>query len=177
MCPRRCIRAPGAASVPCSSQNQEKTKIPKPGAYAKKTPKICSPTPGAYANAKFVMLRGGSRPPQTPPKRLRRSGFAAGYRRSYVRPNVKTLELQEAKMSKCQNARTARSPNVKMSKRSNCKKPKCQNARTARSPKCQNVKTLELQEAQMSKRSNCKKPEWPITTFRRIQPNVRRFAS
>ena len=38
--------------------------------------------------------------------------------------------------------------------------------------------TLELQEAQMSKRSNCKKPKcqkWPITTFRRIQPNVRRF--
>ena len=30
----------------------------------------------------------------------------------------------------------------------------------------------------MSKRSNCKKPKcqkWPITTFRRIQPNARRF--
>ena len=72
-------------------------------------------------------------------------------------PDVKTVEVQKAQMSKrsnckkhkCQNGRTARSTNVKtvelqkaqMSKRSNCKKPKCQNARTARSPKCQNART------------------------------------
>ena len=63
-----------------------------------------------------------------------------------------------------QNGRTAKSPNVKtvevqkaqMSKRSKCKKPNCQNGRTARST---NVKTVELQKAQISKRSNCKKPK------------------
>ena len=68
------------------------------------------------------------------------------------------------KKPKCQNVRTAKSPNVKtlelqnarMSKWSNCKKPECQRGRTAKSP---NAKAVELQKAQMSKRSNCKKPK------------------